>query len=81
MILGNTMIDQILSGVEPMEAIKYQMLVMFLIGGGTGLGVVAAVHAGASTTWRRIRSQESAGGMHPDDQKIGQMGFRSGFDR
>jgi putative ABC transport system permease protein len=32
---------QILSGVEPVQAIKYQILIMFLIGGGTGLGVTA----------------------------------------
>ena len=32
---------------DPVEAIKYQMLVMFLIGGGTGLGVIAAIQLGA----------------------------------
>ncbi len=45
--LPGMMTGQILSGVEPMEAIKYQILVMFLIAGGTGLGVIVAVHAGA----------------------------------
>ena len=45
--LPGMMTGQILSGVEPMEAIKYQILIMFLIAGGTGLGVIAAVHAGA----------------------------------
>ncbi len=43
------MTGQILAGVPPQEAIKYQLLVMFLIAGGTGLGVFAAVYAGA---WR-----------------------------
>jgi putative ABC transport system permease protein len=41
------MTGQILAGVPPQEAIKYQLLVMFLIAGGTGLGVFAAVYAGA----------------------------------
>ena len=34
-------------GVEPVEAVKYQILIMFLIGGGTGLGLLAAVLLGA----------------------------------
>jgi len=46
--LPGMMTGQILSGVEPMEAIKYQILVMFLISGGTGIGVVIAVHAAAA---------------------------------
>ena len=46
--LPGMMTGQILSGVEPIEAIKYQILVMFLIAGGTGVGVVLAVHAGAA---------------------------------
>jgi putative ABC transport system permease protein len=45
--LPGMMIGQILSGVDPIQAIKYQMLVMFLIGGGTGLGVIVAIHLGA----------------------------------
>ena len=39
--LPSMMTGRILSGVEPMQAIKYQILIMFLIGGGTGLGVAA----------------------------------------
>ena len=46
--LPGMMTGQILSGVEPLEAIKYQILVMFLIAGGTGIGVVIAVHAAAA---------------------------------
>ncbi len=38
------MTGQILAGVDPQEAIKYQLLIMFLIAGGVGLGAVAAVH-------------------------------------
>ena len=45
--LPGMMTGQILSGVDPIEAIKYQILVMFLIAGGTGIGVVTAVHGGA----------------------------------
>jgi putative ABC transport system permease protein len=62
--LPGMMTGQILSGVEPMEAIKYQILVMFLIGGGTGLGVIVAVHAGArrlSDARHRLRLDRLAG--------------------
>lgn len=41
--LPGMMTGQILSGVDPTEAVKYQLLVMFLIGGSTGLGVLLAV--------------------------------------
>ncbi len=44
--LPGMMTGQILAGVEPAEAVKYQLLIMFLISGGTGLGAVAAVIAG-----------------------------------
>jgi len=40
------MTGQILAGVPPVEAVKYQLLIMFLIGGATGLGVVLAVLGG-----------------------------------
>ena len=42
------MTGQILSGVDPIEAVKYQILIMFLIAGGTGIGVVCAVHMAAA---------------------------------
>ena len=35
-----------MAGVDPVEAVKYQILIMFLIAGGTGLGVLAAVLGG-----------------------------------
>ena len=44
--LPGMMTGQILAGVEPTEAVKYQLLVMFLIAGGTGLGALAAVIGG-----------------------------------
>ena len=44
--LPGMMTGQILGGVSPAEAVKYQILVMFLIAGGTGLGAVTAVLGG-----------------------------------
>ena len=45
--LPGMMTGQILGGNPPMEAVKYQILIMFLIAGGTGLGTVAAVWMGS----------------------------------
>lgn len=47
--LPGIMTGQILSGVDPIEAVKYQLLISFLIAGGTALGALAAVDAGV---WR-----------------------------
>lgn len=47
--LPGMMTGQILSGIDPQEAVKYQLLIMFLIGGATGLGVLGAVLGSA---WR-----------------------------
>ncbi len=47
------MTGQILAGVPPMEAVKYQLLIMFLIAGGTAFGVLGAVLVGA----RRLTDQ------------------------
>ena len=44
--LPGMMTGQILGGVPPVEAVKYQILIMFLIAGGTGLGAVTAVLGG-----------------------------------
>lgn len=44
--LPGMMTGQILAGVAPEEAVKYQMMVTFLIAGATGLGAVLAVVAG-----------------------------------
>lgn len=40
--LPGMMTGQILAGVDPVEAVKYQILIMFLIAGGTALGVFCA---------------------------------------
>ena len=45
--LPGMMTGQILAGSPPMEAAKYQLLMMFLISAGTGLGSVAAVWIGS----------------------------------
>ncbi|MEO1190808.1 MAG: iron export ABC transporter permease subunit FetB [Pseudomonadota bacterium] len=47
--LPGMMTGQILAGAAPTQAVKYQLLVMFLIASATSLGVVAAVLASA---WR-----------------------------
>jgi putative ABC transport system permease protein len=41
--LPGMMTGQILAGNPPFEAVKYQILVMFMIGSGTGFGTLAAV--------------------------------------
>jgi len=41
--LPGMMTGQILAGVPPEEAVRYQVLIMFLIAGATGLGLVLAV--------------------------------------
>ncbi len=44
--LPGMMTGQILAGSPPMEAVKYQILIMFLIASGTGFGTLVAVWAG-----------------------------------
>ncbi len=46
--LPGMMTGQILAGAAPADAVKYQLLVMFLIGGGTGLGATGAIVLGAA---------------------------------
>lgn len=41
--LPGMMTGQILSGTEPVEAVKYQVLIMLLIGAGTGFGSFTAI--------------------------------------
>ena len=41
------MTGQILAGAPPVEAVKYQILIMFLIAAGTGLGKLVAVSIGS----------------------------------
>ncbi len=47
--LPGMMTGQILAGVVPEQAVKYQILVLILIAGATGLGILGAVTAGV---WR-----------------------------
>ena len=47
--LPGMMTGQILAGVDPAEAVKYQLLVMFLIAGATGSGVLLSVYG---ALWR-----------------------------
>ncbi|MBT4044679.1 MAG: ABC transporter permease [Rhodospirillaceae bacterium] len=47
--LPGMMTGQILAGVAPEQAVKYQILLLFLIAGATGLGVLGAVMA---SVWR-----------------------------
>ncbi len=44
--LPGMMTGQILGGVPPAEAVKYQLMIMFLIAGATGLGTLLAVTGG-----------------------------------
>ncbi len=59
------MTGQILSGVDPNEAVKYQLLITILIGGATGLGVIGAI---IGSLWRltddrhRLRLERMGGG-------------------
>ena len=45
--LPGMMTGQILSGTEPLEAVKYQILIMFLITAGTGFSAILATSIGA----------------------------------
>jgi putative ABC transport system permease protein len=45
--LPGMMTGQILAGATPMTAVSYQILIMFLIAGGTGFGVILAVYSTA----------------------------------
>ena len=45
--LPGMMTGQILAGIPPIEAVKYQILIMFLITAGTGFGVSAALWMGS----------------------------------
>lgn len=46
--LPGMMTGQILAGAEPGDAVKYQLMVMFLIAGCTGVGAMAAIVLGAA---------------------------------
>ena len=44
--LPGMMTGQILAGAPPVEAVKYQIMIMFLIAGGAGFGTLVAVRLG-----------------------------------
>lgn len=46
--LPGMMTGQIIAGSPPLEAVKYQILIMFLISGGTGFGTLVAAWIGSS---------------------------------
>jgi putative ABC transport system permease protein len=45
--LPGIMTGQILAGLDPMEAVKYQLLLMFLLAGGSGLAAAGAAYLAA----------------------------------
>lgn len=62
--LPGMMTGQILAGSPPLEAVKYQILVMFLIAGGTGAGVLFSVWAATRRLFddrHRLRLDRLAG--------------------
>jgi len=46
--LPGMMTGQIIAGMDPVEAVKYQILIMFLLAGGAGLGTLGAVYGAAA---------------------------------
>jgi len=63
--LPGMMTGQILAGAPPIEAVKYQILIMFLITVGTGLGTIAAVWLGSRRLFdarERLRLDRIGGG-------------------
>ncbi|MFC1630666.1 MAG: iron export ABC transporter permease subunit FetB [Arenicellales bacterium] len=44
--LPGMMTGQIMAGAPPLEAVKYQILIMFLIAAGTGMGTITAIIIG-----------------------------------
>ncbi len=63
--LPGMMTGQILSGTPPLEAVKYQILIMFMIAAGTGFASVIATWLGARRLFdarQRLRLSRLAGG-------------------
>lgn len=62
--LPGMMTGQILAGTPPIEAVKYQILIMFLISAGTGLGTISACYLSAKHLFdgrHRLRTDR----LHP----------------
>jgi putative ABC transport system permease protein len=53
--IGLVSLPGMIAGVEPADAVKYQLLIMFLIAGGTGLGTTAVIGGGYRLTDHRHR--------------------------
>ena len=53
--LPGIMTGQILAGMDPVEAVKYQILLMFLLSGGSGLAAVSIAYLAA---WRLTDSRQ-----------------------
>jgi putative ABC transport system permease protein len=61
--LPGMMTGQLLAGVSPLEAVKYQIVIMFLIAAGTALGTVGVVLLGYRRLFNR-RHQFLAGRLY-----------------
>ncbi len=64
--LPGIMTGQILAGLDPVQAVKYQILLMFLLSGGSGLGAAIAVFLGArrlTDSRQRLRLDRVSGGQ------------------
>ena len=62
------MTGQILSGTAPVEAVKYQILIMFMIASGTGLGTLLAIIIGSRRLFderHRLRLDHLAPAKNP----------------
>jgi putative ABC transport system permease protein len=62
--LPGMMTGQILAGGPPLEAAKYQLLILFLIAAGTGLGSATAVVLAAARLFderQRLRTERLTG--------------------
>lgn len=72
--LPGMMTGQILAGAAPLDAVKYQILIMFLIAAGTGFGTLGAVWLGARRLFderarlRLDRLKGQGGGRGPGKQ-------------
>ena len=72
--LPGMMTGQILAGGDPVEATKYQILIMFLLAGTTALGVVMAVLGGVlliTDERHRLRLDRLTGGRAADTSARG----------
>ena len=62
--LPGMMTGQIIAGVDPIDATKYQLMIMFLIAGGTALGTTAGVYGMAyllTDERHRLRAERLTG--------------------